>query len=105
MKKIFILILFCVVSIDAVPQNFEKKYTKFIPSNHNTSNLNPSDIPSERVLRQMGFSEEEIKNYLSSKDLKMSKIETRFGAEGCGPSVYVEDPEGNSIELKGVERS
>ena len=51
------------------------------------------------------FSEEEIKNYLSSKDLKMSKIETRFGAEGNGPSVYVEDPEGNSIELKGVERS
>ena len=51
------------------------------------------------------YEEEEIKNYLSSKNLKMSKIETRFGAEGSGPSVYVEDPEGNSIELKGVERS
>ena len=57
------------------------------------------------ALKVYPFEEEEIKNYLSSKNLKMSKIETRFGAEGSGPSVYVEDPEGNSIELKGVERS
>ena len=57
------------------------------------------------ALKVYPFEEEEIKNYLSSKNLKMSKIETRFGAEGSGPSVYVEDPEGNSIELKGGERS
>jgi len=50
------------------------------------------------------FDENEIRDYLSSKGLKVSDIATRFGAEGSGPSVYVEDPEGNSIELKGVER-
>ena len=26
---------------------------------------------------------------------------SRFGAEGEGPSIYLEDPEGNMIELKG----
>jgi len=25
----------------------------------------------------------------------------RYGATGQGPSVYLEDPEGNNIELKG----
>ena len=50
------------------------------------------------------FDENEIRDYLFSKGLKASDIATRFGAEGSGPSVYVEDPEGNSIELKGVER-
>jgi len=26
---------------------------------------------------------------------------TRFGAEGEGPSIYVTDPDGNVVELKG----
>ena len=50
------------------------------------------------------FDENEIRDYLFSKGVKVSDTGTRFGAEGSGPSVYVEDPEGNSIELKGVER-
>jgi catechol 2,3-dioxygenase-like lactoylglutathione lyase family enzyme len=25
----------------------------------------------------------------------------RYGAEGTGPSVYVLDPDGNTVELKG----
>jgi hypothetical protein len=25
----------------------------------------------------------------------------RYGAEGDGPSVYINDPDGNTIELKG----
>jgi catechol 2,3-dioxygenase-like lactoylglutathione lyase family enzyme len=28
-------------------------------------------------------------------------VETRFGAEGDGPSIYCTDPEGNTVELKG----
>jgi hypothetical protein len=27
--------------------------------------------------------------------------ESRYGAEGEGPSIYVTDPEGNVVELKG----
>ena len=26
---------------------------------------------------------------------------SRYGAEGQGPSVYLTDPEGNTVELKG----
>ena len=28
-------------------------------------------------------------------------LESRFGAEGEGPSIYLKDPEGNALELKG----
>ena len=28
-------------------------------------------------------------------------LEQRYGAEGEGPSIYVTDPEGNVVELKG----
>jgi len=28
-------------------------------------------------------------------------VESRYGAEGQGPSIYVPDPEGNVVELKG----
>lgn len=38
-------------------------------------------------------------------ELKMHGIETeivsRYGAEGDGPSIYLNDPEGNALELKG----
>ena len=36
------------------------KYMRFIPSNMKASDINPSDIPSEDILRQMGLSEQEI---------------------------------------------
>jgi glyoxylase I family protein len=28
-------------------------------------------------------------------------IKTRYGADGDGPSIYISDPEGNGVELKG----
>jgi catechol 2,3-dioxygenase-like lactoylglutathione lyase family enzyme len=30
-----------------------------------------------------------------------AEIVSRYGAEGTGPSIYVTDPEGNNLELKG----
>ena len=30
-----------------------------------------------------------------------TEIVTRYGAEGDGPSIYLSDPEGNGLELKG----
>lgn len=29
------------------------------------------------------------------------EIRTRYGADGFGPSLYIHDPEGNTVELKG----
>jgi catechol 2,3-dioxygenase-like lactoylglutathione lyase family enzyme len=34
-------------------------------------------------------------------DVAIGEIRERFGAEGNGTSIYVRDPEGNVVELKG----
>ncbi|HMJ93193.1 MAG TPA: VOC family protein [Allosphingosinicella sp.] len=34
-----------------------------------------------------------------------SEIVTRYGAEGDGPSIYLTDPDGNGLELKGPPAS
>lgn len=47
------------------------------------------------------FNGEAILDYLRSKGVEAGKVESRYGAEGEGPSIYVTDPEGNVIELKG----
>jgi catechol-2,3-dioxygenase len=30
------------------------------------------------------------------------EVQKNFGAEGNGPSIYISDPDGNSVELKGA---
>jgi glyoxylase I family protein len=52
-------------------------------------------------LRIEPFDGDRILEYLRSRGAEPGKIESRYGAEGDGPSVYVTDPEGNVIELKG----
>ncbi|NVK40440.1 MAG: VOC family protein [Oceanospirillaceae bacterium] len=52
-------------------------------------------------LRLDPFDGEAIRQYLSSKGLEAGPVERRYGAEGTGPSIYVLDPEGNTVELKG----
>jgi catechol 2,3-dioxygenase-like lactoylglutathione lyase family enzyme len=38
---------------------------------------------------------------LRARDHPAGPVESRYGAEGEGPSIYVKDPEGNVVELKG----
>ena len=38
---------------------------------------------------------------LRAKGVEAGAVESRYGAEGEGPSIYVNDPEGNIVELKG----
>lgn len=47
------------------------------------------------------FEEKAIRAHLSRFGVHGSNLETRYGAEGNGPSIYVQDPEGNTVELKG----
>ena len=48
------------------------------------------------------FDENNIKKYLKKQNVTIVAAgEGRLGADGIGPSVYVSDPEGNVIELKG----
>lgn len=47
------------------------------------------------------FDEAAIRAHLEKSGVKTGDTAQRFGAEGEGPSLYVTDPEGNTIELKG----
>jgi catechol 2,3-dioxygenase-like lactoylglutathione lyase family enzyme len=42
-----------------------------------------------------------LRAHLARHGVAMGEVKARYGAEGEGPSVYIEDPEGNAIELKG----
>ena len=44
--------------------------------------------------------EGELRDWLASKGVDCGAFETRYGAGGFGPSVYIEDPDGNTIELR-----
>lgn len=39
--------------------------------------------------------------YLTAHGVIVEEAKTRYGADGYGPSVYLSDPEGNVVELKG----
>jgi glyoxylase I family protein len=47
------------------------------------------------------FDAEAIRTHLAAHGVEAGPVESRFGAEGEGPSIYLHDPEGNMIELKG----
>lgn len=42
-----------------------------------------------------------IAAHLAAHGVEPGAVESRYGAEGQGPSMYITDPEGNSVELKG----
>jgi len=42
-----------------------------------------------------------IRKELEAQGIAVGPVASRFGAEGEGPSIYVTDPEGNVVELKG----
>jgi glyoxylase I family protein len=51
---------------------------------------------------QLGsFDETQICNYLAQYGVSVGATVIRYGAEGMGPSIYIHDPEGNVVELKG----
>lgn len=52
-------------------------------------------------LRVDPFDEGAIRRHLEAHGVEAGPTAMRFGAEGEGPSLYVVDPEGNVVELKG----
>lgn len=47
------------------------------------------------------FDEKKIAAHLNRKGVIPGKVERRYGAIGHGPSMYLTDPDGNTVELKG----
>lgn len=52
-------------------------------------------------LRIASFDTQALKAHLAAHGVEVGALGSRFGAEGEGPSLYITDPEGNVVELKG----
>lgn len=44
--------------------------------------------------------EDEVIRHLASHGINAGPFELRYGAQGFGNSVYLQDPEGNTVELR-----
>lgn len=47
------------------------------------------------------FNEAAIRNHLAAHSVAIIDEGERYGAQGDGTSLYIQDPEGNTVELKG----
>jgi catechol 2,3-dioxygenase-like lactoylglutathione lyase family enzyme len=47
------------------------------------------------------FDDAAIRAHLAAHNIAITDSGRRYGAEGDGPSIYVQDPDGNTVELKG----
>jgi catechol 2,3-dioxygenase-like lactoylglutathione lyase family enzyme len=52
-------------------------------------------------LRIDAFDEAALRKHLQAHGIAAGAVATRYGAEGQGPSLYINDPQGNVVELKG----
>lgn len=52
-------------------------------------------------LRIEPFDGDALKAHLAAFGAQPGEVVERYGAEGYGPSLYLSDPEGNRVELKG----
>jgi catechol 2,3-dioxygenase-like lactoylglutathione lyase family enzyme len=47
------------------------------------------------------FRAESLRAHLEAHGIEPGDVAMRYGARGNGPSMYVRDPDGNTVELKG----
>jgi glyoxylase I family protein len=52
-------------------------------------------------LRLVQFDEAALRAHLAAHGVEGGATGERYGAEGYGPSIYIRDPDGNTVELKG----
>lgn len=53
------------------------------------------------ALQLASFDEAAIRAHLAAAGVEAGELGRRYGAQGLGPSLYIRDPEGNVVELKG----
>ncbi len=56
-------------------------------------------------LRIVPFDPGTLATHLIGHGIVPGEVKSRYGADGQGPSVYITDPEGNTVELKGPPAS
>ena len=52
-------------------------------------------------LRVEPFDSAQIREHLNKNGVKYGELRELYGADGYGPSIYLQDPEGNVVEIKG----
>ena len=65
------------------------------PPNHKAPNMDHVCFQVEP------WDTEAIEAQLRHHDVEFGEVGNRYGASGMGPSIYLKDPEGNAVELKG----
>ncbi|MFZ5836538.1 MAG: VOC family protein [Pseudomonadota bacterium] len=53
------------------------------------------------ALTILPFDAAAIRAHLAANGVDCGALEQRYGAQGTGPSLYIHDPDGNQVELKG----
>jgi glyoxylase I family protein len=61
----------------------------------------PATNMDHLAFKVVPFDRDAIVSRLAALGVAVGETQERYGAEGTGPSVYFDDPEGNQIELKG----
>lgn len=54
------------------------------------------------ALQVRPFDPDAIRAHLAAHGVEIVEEGERYGADGDGPSLYIRDPEGNTVELKGA---
>jgi glyoxylase I family protein len=65
------------------------------PAGEQARNMDHFAVELER------FDADAVCSELAAKGVAPGEVATRYGARGNGPSLYVRDPDGNTVELKG----
>ena len=64
-------------------------------------------MPARKLLDLQGpreiepFDAAELAAHLRARGVEPGDVGERYGADGHGPSMYLRDPDGNVVELKG----
>ena len=53
-------------------------------------------------LQLNAITEEDISAHLKIHGIQVTEFQDRYGAQGYGRSVYISDPDGNTVELRSV---
>ena len=54
------------------------------------------------ALQLEAFDTDALRAHLESHGIDPGEVSQRYGARGLGPSMYIRDPDGNVVELKGI---
>jgi glyoxylase I family protein len=72
------------------------------------ASVSPDDAPDKAgrnmdhfAVRVVGFDAATLKAHLTRHGIDPGEVRERYGSEGYGPSIYISDPDGNTVELKG----